>query len=338
VSDDGAEKRFDATPARRERAKREGNATRSSEATGVAAFAGALAALVALLPWYGALAASAVRAGARGAPDVIALLPIALAGLGPAAGAALAATLATAAQTGGVRLVPLAFGLVKLAPMKGLGRMFGGEAAVAAARAVLAFGIVSGLLVPIGLDVVAASETAGTPLRVAAVARDGALRACVAAVLVGALFAVADYAIARRRWLRGLKMTFDAFKRDMKEQDGDPQAKARRKTLHRALVRGGVARTRDASFVIVNPTHVAIALRYAPPAVPVPEILVRAIDAMAAEVRAIAIAAGVPVVENAPLARLLLRAGEAGRPIPAATFVPVAEVIAALVRAGAIDV
>ena len=138
----------------------------------------------------------------------------------------------------------------------------------------------------------------------------------------------------RVRWLRSLRMTFEEFKRDAKEQDGDPQAKSRRKQMHRTLVRGGIARVREASFVVVNPTHIAIALRYAPPAVPVPEIIVRATDAVALEVRAIAERAHVPVVEDVALARLLWRAGEDGRAIPAESFVAVAYTIAALVRAG----
>jgi type III secretion protein U len=160
------------------------------------------------------------------------------------------------------------------------------------------------------------------------------VQACFVAAGVGAFFAFADYAVVRRRWLQSLKMTFEEFKRDAKEQDGDPHTKSRRKQLHRTLVRGGIARTREASFVVVNPTHIAIALRYAPPAVPVPEILVRASDAAALDVRAIAERAGIPVVENVALARLLWRCGEAGRPIPAESFVAVATAIAALIRAG----
>jgi flagellar biosynthesis protein FlhB len=160
------------------------------------------------------------------------------------------------------------------------------------------------------------------------------LHACFAAAGIGAVFAIADFAVVRRRWLHSLKMTFDELKRDAKEQDGDPQARSRRKQLHRTLVRGGIARTREAAFVVVNPTHIAIAIRYAPPAVPVPEILVRAADAVALDVRAIAERARIPVVEDVPLARLLWRTGEAGRPIPPESFVAVAYAIAALVRAG----
>jgi type III secretion protein U len=133
-------------------------------------------------------------------------------------------------------------------------------------------------------------------------------------------------------------MTFDELKRDLKDQDGDPQARSRRRGLHRSIARGAIERTREASFVVTNPTHVAIALRYAPPEVPVPEILVRAVDAAALAVRAIAERERIPIVENVALARWLLRVGENGAPIPAETFVAVAEVIAALLRAGVLAV
>jgi flagellar biosynthetic protein FlhB len=84
----------------------------------------------------------------------------------------------------------------------------------------------------------------------------------------------------------------------------------------------------------VNPTHVAVALRYAPPAVPVPEILVRAQDDAALRVRAIAREHRIPVVEDVALARLLFARGAGGRPIPADAYVAVAQIVAALAREG----
>jgi flagellar biosynthesis protein FlhB len=336
VSDDGAEKRFDATPSRRERAKREGNAARSHEIASIAGFGSALLGLTASLPLVTAAAANAVRASANaGRPiDPLPLLVLAAPALMPAACAAMGGVLITFAQTGGPRVAPLKLAFDKLAPLPGLKRMFGAEAAVAAARAGVAFVAVTAIVAPLGVRSVAAATAASSVTAAAGVALDGMLQACFIAAGVGAFFALADYAVVRRRWLQSLKMTFEEFKRDAKEQDGDPQAKSRRKQLHRTLVRGGIARTREASFVVVNPTHIAIALRYAPPAVPVPEILVRAADAAALDVRVIAERARIPVVENVALARLLWRCGEAGRPIPAESFVAVATAIAALIRAG----
>ena len=139
---------------------------------------------------------------------------------------------------------------------------------------------------------------------------------------------------ARRRWLHGLKMSFNEVKRDARENDGDPQTRARRKTLHRDLVRGAIGRTREASFVVINPTHVAVALRYAPPQVPVPEVLVRAVDGAALRVRALAREAGIPVVEDASLARLLYATSVHARTIAPETYVAVAQIIGDLAQAG----
>jgi flagellar biosynthesis protein FlhB len=337
VSAESAEKRFDATPSRRERAKREGNVARSHEVAGVASFAGGLLALAVALPLLTAQAAIAVRASAAAAPSAVPAVLLAALGFVPAAGAAAAAVAAGVLQAGGLRVAPLKLAFDKLAPLPGLRRMFGAEAAVGGARALLAFVAAIAVVAPAGVRVLSVARAATSPAIVAGLARDAMLQAAWTAAGTGALFALADYAIVRRRWLHGLKMTLEEFKRDAKEQDGDPQAKSRRKQLHRSFARSGVARTREASFVVVNPTHIAIAVRYAPPRMPVPEILVRAADDAAREVRAIAERAHIPLVEDVPLARLLWRCGEAGRPIPPESFVPVAYAIAALARAGLLD-
>jgi flagellar biosynthetic protein FlhB len=332
VSEESAEKRFDATPARRERAKREGNAARSHEVASIASFAGGLLGFSAGLTLLANAAVSAVLAASRHPQtfDPRPLLVLAVTAFVPATCAATCGSVASLGQAGGLRFnaVKLAFG--KLSPIPGLKRMFGIEAAVGAARAAIAFVAVVAVVVPVAMRTVVAATAAATPAGAASVALGGILQACFAAAGIGALFAFADFIVVRGRWLRSLKMTFDEFRRDAREQDGDPQAKSRRKQLHRTLVRGGIARTREASFVVVNPTHIAIAIRYAPPAVPVPEIVVRAADAVALEVRAIAERQRIPVVEDIALARLLWRSGEAGRPIPAESFVAVAYVIAAL--------
>jgi flagellar biosynthesis protein FlhB len=333
------EKRFDATPSRRRRAQRDGNSARSSELSGIVAFAAGLGALAAVLPVIAAAAAQTLRANAAlpRAMDARAAAVTVVVACIPAAAAALGGAGMSLAQTGGLRPAPLRFALAKLAPHAGLKRMFGGEAAVGAARALVALGLALAVCGPLAAHVFAIALRAASPLDAAQATRDAAFAACVAAACAGALFAGADYALVLRRWLRSLRMTFDDYKRDMKEQDGDPHARSRRRQLHRSLGRASVRRTHEASFVVVNPTHVAVGLRYRPPDVPVPEIVVRAVDDAALAVRAIAERAAIPVVHDAPLARWLLRAGEPGRPIPAETFVAVAEVIAALVHAGVLD-
>jgi flagellar biosynthesis protein FlhB len=335
VSDAG-EKPFDSTPARRARARREGNVARSAEASSVGAFAAAILAAALALPLGAWAAASAVRVTARRAPDLepLAFVLLGAAALLPAAAAATAGSAVALAQSGGLHVTALRLDPARLQPLAGLKRMLGGEAVVAALRGTLAFAVALLAVVPVVRDVVASGSTLVSPVDAASLAGSAALRACLAAAAVGAAFALADYALARRRWLRGLRMSLEELRRDAKEHDGDPQARSRRKNAHRALVRGSISRLREASFVVVNPTHVAVAMRYAPPAVPVPEILVRALDDVALRVKSIAREQRIPVVEDAALARLLYAHGENGRPIPPEAYVAVAQLVAALAREG----
>jgi flagellar biosynthesis protein FlhB len=331
------DKRFDATPSRRERAKREGNVAQSAELNGMAAFGAATVVTMLVVP----LGASAVVAAVRdvsahplGRKTSTALATVALAALMPLAAAAIAGTTASLLQRGGFHVVGVKFEPKRLDALGGLKRMVGGETLVAVARAAIGFAAAFAAIAPTLREVVGAGVVLGTPAAAAGLVASAALRACAAALAVGVAFAVADYALARRRWLRGLKMSLHEIKRDAKENEGDPQARARRKGTHRAIVRGAIGRAREASFVVVNPTHVAVALRYAPPNVPVPEILVRALDDAALRVRAIARECEIPIVEDVALARLLYAQGENGRAIPADAYVAVAQVIAELARAG----
>lgn len=340
MSAGSAQKNFDASPARKQKAKREGNVARSAEVSAVIAFACSAAAALAIVPGIaagtaGGLAALAARPNVDRLPGPLGTV-LALS-LVPACAAAAGALASGAVQAGGLRFVLPKCQPARLNPAAGLKRMLGGEAVVGVVRALVACTAVCAALVPVGLDLFARSTTLADPAAFGALALDGFGRAAWAAVAAGAVFAIADYALVRRRWLRELKMTLEEFRRDQKENDGDPGARSRRKALHRTLVRGSIARTKDASFVVVNPTHIAIAVRYAPPAVAVPEILVRAADDGAQTVRLLARRHGVPIVENVALARALYAQGEAGRAIPSTTFVAVAQVIAGLMRAGVLS-
>ncbi len=338
MSSERSQKIFDATPARRQKAKREGNVARSNEVSGIAAFACAALAMFATLPWLGesvtaALVATSRRPDLARLPSVVFALPaIALIPAGAAAAGSIAVNLW---QAGGLTVSPPKLQLNRLNPVSGLKRMVAGEAIVGAIRALAAFTVAAFALWPMVSELVTQATALSDAGAFGVLVLAGAQRACAATLGVGACFAIADYALARRRWLRDLKMTREEIRRDQKENDGDPHARSRRKSLHRTLVQGSIARTKDASFVLVNPTHIAIAVRYAPPEVAVPEILVRAADEAAQSVKAIATARGIPIIENVALARALYAHGEAGRAIPTDTFVAVARIIAELVRAGA---
>ena len=340
MSGSGGHKQYDATPTKRERAQREGNSARSQEISGVAAFAASGLTLFALLGLLGPAIASGFALHLHAPqqtlplPWLAAILSLALA---PPLAAASAGGIVGIAQSGGLRVVPIKVALTKLNPAAGLKRMLGIEAAVTALRAIVAFSVAGLAVAPIVRETFARADSLLAVPAFGALAQASAERALAAVAFVGLVFAGADYALARKKWLKELKMTHDELKRDTKENDGDPQTRMRRKALHRQVVRGSVTRVREAAFVVTNPTHIAIALKYDPPRVSVPEIVVRAADDAAAQVRAMAREIGIPVIENVPLARALYASGEAGRPIANEHFLAVAQIIAELARTGVLS-
>lgn len=330
---DESEKPFEATPQRIQKARREGNVARCSELGANAAFLAAGIALVASAPFIGAFASRTIVRACQGTAgvDALAIFGIALA---PVAAAAIAGAAVAVAQNGGVVFTVPTPKLERLNPLEGCKRMMSRETLAHAVRAAAAFALAAGAMVPALRAAAAEAIAAGSVQGVAAAVWSASQRVAGAACLVGAACAIAEYAAARREWLQKLRMSFDERKREAKDQDGDPLERGRRRALHRSLMRGSVKDVENAAFVVVNPTHVAVALQYDPPAVAVPTILVRAAGDAAVRVRSIAAGSGIPVVENVALARALYRDGRVGDPIDRVHFVAVAEVVAALSRAG----
>lgn len=324
------EKPFEASQSRVERAKREGDLARSHELGNVAAFA---AALIATPPIVGALSAGAQRllaSAADGRIDTAAFGTIGTVMLVPIGIAATAAVGANVLQSGGLRMSPLSMKLERLAPAENLKRMFSREAVVTAVRATVAFLCAGAAIVPAFVAIYGAALHAGSLSGMATAAWNGAMHTAEVACAVGGLFAAADYALQLGRWRKRLRMSFEEMKRDNKESDGDPHARSRRRSLHRQMSRGSLRRVKDAAFVLTNPTHVAVALEYRPPEVPVPRVLVRAADDAAARVRELAAAYRIPLIENVALARQLYATAQPGEFIPQETYLAVAEVVAAL--------
>jgi flagellar biosynthetic protein FlhB len=254
----------------------------------------------------------------------------------PASAGACAAFVANSMQSGGMRFIPIALKSQRLFPAENLKRMFSREAPVTAARATIAFLCAGVALVPAFVAIYGAAFHTAQLYAIAFAAWHGALQAAAVACAVGAVFAAADYGLQFTRWRKRLRMSFEELKRDQKEHDGDPFTRSRRRALHRQVARGSLRRVKDAAFVVTNPTHIAIALEYRPPQVPVPRILVRAADDAAARVRELAAGHAIPIVENVPLARSLYATAHAGDFIPNETYIAVAEIVASLAKAGAL--
>ncbi len=332
-----SEKRFEATPGRLQRARREGDVAISHELCNTAALACGLAGCVFAVAPIGALAHAALLASARGEPSFGTFAALALWTFVPPVAAAGGATVAALAQTGGISFAVPKINVKKLAPAENLRRMCSRESAVTATRSLLAFVCAVFALVPVATGVAGAALHASGVPALASLAWDGALHAAFAACAVGAVFGVFDYGLQHARRRRRLRMSLDELRREIKEHDGDPLARSRRKAMHRALTKGSVTRVKEAAFVVTNPTHISVALEYRPPDVPVPHVLVVAADEGAAQVRDLAKFHGIPTVENVPLARELFARCKPGDVIPASTYVAVAEIVAALTRTGALE-
>lgn len=324
-------KPHEAAPSRLARARRDGDHPLSHDAVTLAAFAGALLACVAAGPLFAGAARELVVRGAAGGVDAPAVAALAVAPAATAVGGVAGAILATVAQTNGLGMRAPRLQFERLSPGAGLKRAFGREAAIGAARGVAAIALTLALLAAF-LSVPSAELFSARTLDFAvALTWRLSLTAVAIVVATGAILAAADVGWSRFEWRQRLRMTHDELRRELRENDGDPETRTRRRRLHRTLVRGSVHELRRASFVVVNPAHVAVALRYAPPETPVPAILVRALDEGALRVKALAREAAVPLIEDVVLARALYAHGALG-PIPSDLYVAVAQIVASLQR------
>jgi flagellar biosynthetic protein FlhB len=329
-------KQFEPTPTWIARAKREGNIARSQELSAICGFLLGALALAALLPALGSIDAKWI-AQAAAEHDVQADGPLLFGVLAllPLAAAAIGGTTASLVQERLVFVAPK-FKLDRLNPKEGFKRMFSREAVIAAARAVLAFCLATWAIVPTANEVFARGVGVADLPFIASLVSSAALRIVLSVLVVGALFAIFDILIVRRRWRQKLRMNAYELKRDNKESEGDPLLRGRRRQMHRSLNLGPLVAVKDAAFVLTNPTHVAIALEYRPPEIPVPRVLVRALDESALRVREMAAEHGIPVVENVALARELYGLTQPGDEIPVETYVAVAEVVNALLQTGSL--
>lgn len=160
--------------------------------------------------------------------------------------------------------------------------------------------------------------------RLAGLGWDIALRA-VAALFVLALL---DLAWQRRKHIKELRMTKQELKQEMKESDGDPHVRAAIRRRRQQLMNRMISAVKTSDVVVTNPTHFAVALKYDPVTMQAPMVVAKGQDHLAFRIRDVAMKAGVPVLEEPPLARALHKSVPIGQYIPAQLFHAVAEVMA----------
>jgi flagellar biosynthesis protein FlhB len=142
-----------------------------------------------------------------------------------------------------------------------------------------------------------------------------------------------DYIAEWRSWNNRLRMSKQEVREEMKDSLGNPLIKSRIRLIQRAMRKRKVkADLSDASVVITNPTHYAVALQFSFETMQAPIVLIKGRDLFAADIREEARWAGVPIVENPPLARTLYKSAEPGQSIPIELYSTVAGILAYLYR------
>jgi flagellar biosynthetic protein FlhB len=146
-------------------------------------------------------------------------------------------------------------------------------------------------------------------------------------------WALIDYILEWRSRESRLKMSKQDLRDEMKETEGSPQIRSRIRGLQRQMRRRKVkADVSRAAVVVTNPTHYAIALGFDFATMEAPRVLAKGRNLLAEEIKAEARWAGVPIIENPPLARSLYKSAEAGQAIPVDLYAAVASILAYLYR------
>lgn len=144
-----------------------------------------------------------------------------------------------------------------------------------------------------------------------------------------AVLALFDYAFQRWEFEQQIKMTKQEIKDESKQTEGDPQIKSRIRQLQfEAAKKRMMQDVPQADVVVTNPTHIAVALKYDGLTMPAPQVLAKGAGAIAERIKAVATEAGIPVVENKPLARNLFQLVDIGQDIPGDLYQAVAELLA----------
>ncbi len=147
-----------------------------------------------------------------------------------------------------------------------------------------------------------------------------------------AVLTAVDYATSWFRHEAQIRMTLQEIKDEMKQQEGNPQLRARQRARARELLKRGIRKgVKEATVIVTNPTHIAIALRYRA-AEGAPVVTAKGYDDVAQHIKELARDYDVPIVENKPLARALAEKVKVGRTIPMDLYLAVAEVLAFVYR------
>jgi flagellar biosynthetic protein FlhB len=344
----GGEKTEKPTPQRLKKARKEGQIPRTQE-LGTWLGVGAASVLLPMLvsSAFDAVQKMFVQIGAVAKhPEAAQLSPLLgdaltvfLSTLLPTALGLMAVGVIASAAQGGVTFAVKGMkpSLKKLNPFPGLKRLFGVQGAWEAAKALIktvALGAV--VVVTSGKAQTLVSSSGALPLSaVASTFTDSAILLFRVVAGTGLIIAIADYVVVRKKTMKKLKMSKYEIQQEHKNSEGDPHMKSHRRSIALAMSRNRMmTEVAEADVLLVNPTHVAVALKY-DPLKGAPRVVAKGSGEVAAKLRERAAAARVPMVQDIPLARALHASCELGQEVPAQLFTAVARVLAFVMHLGA---
>jgi len=223
----------------------------------------------------------------------------------------------------------------KISPMAGFKRQFSAKAMADFAKSVAKLGIVGAVVVMVLMPMADEIEAF---VALAPVAMMDQIHRHSAKLLGGVLaivaaIAVLDYAFQRFTLMQSLRMSRHDLKEEYKQTEGDPMIRARLKQLRVERARRRMMQAvPEADVVVTNPTHFAVALKYDMANMSAPRVVAKGVDHLALRIREVAKEAGVPIVENPPLARTLHAAIDLDQEISPEHYKAVAEVIGYVMR------
>jgi len=219
----------------------------------------------------------------------------------------------------------------KLNPVAGLKRMFGSRALIELGKSILKFTLVGGVLLSVLLShkgELAMLGRMGLEPALAATGNlmiDAALWVTLALLLIAAI----DVPLQRYQFMRGMRMTKQEIRDEMKDAEVSPEVRGKIKARQREIALAKMMRrVKDADVVITNPEHFAVALSYDPTVDAPPILVAKGVDHLAQRIREEGAQHGVMVFEAAPLARALYFTTEVEHPVPEELYFAVAQVIA----------
>jgi flagellar biosynthetic protein FlhB len=225
--------------------------------------------------------------------------------------------------------------LSKLSLTSGLRRMFGMDGITNLVKGMLKIAVVG---IAIGTQVWPERNTLESVLQQSPAAVAGDMGHLLFKVLIATLAALgvmagADYFLQRFRFIQRHRMSKQEVKEEFRQTEGDPAVKARIRQIRMERSRRRmIAAVPEATVVITNPTHFAVALKYESGKMAAPTCVAKGVDALALRIREVAREHDVPIVENPPLARALHASVEVDQVIPAEHYKAVAQVIGYVMR------